>query len=598
MFKRTTKLRFRRAFKSRKRRVEDITFTADDRIERHFFRRLNRLSQVRRFVSTWVFFLLLLIGGVVTQNELLANQFLTNKPRSGGTINEGIVGTLTNANPVYATGAADTAVSKLIFSSLFKYNQDGRLIPDLAEKYAVNAKADEFIVSLKKDVLWHDKTVFSADDVIFTYALIQNPDARSPLFTSWQGIIIEKVDQNTVRFKLPNSLGSFPYSLTNGIVPKHKLEKIEISQLRSDPFNTTEPVGTGPFMFSALEVAGTTVEDRRQIVFLEANNDYYIGVPELDNFILSIYPGAEQLITALRSGDIDAATGLEKTPDNLPDSFKFNEYNIPLNGQTMVFFKTSEGVLADVLVRRALVHAANPIEVLKTLPYPALLATSPLLRSHVGYAKDIQQLPYDAATSKKILDDAGWVPDPMREGIRKKGNDHLTFELTTLDTTDFINAAATLKKQWNAIGVEVDVQTKSSEELEQIISPQQHAYQALLYGIAVGNDPDVFVFWHSSQADRRSARLNFSEYKSTVADNALEAGRTRTEPLIRTAKYRPFLEAWRNDAPALGLYQPRYYYIARNSLYGFEAKQLNSAVDHYNNVHKWTILTEKQPTLK
>lgn len=265
-----------------------------------------------------------------------------------------------------------------------------------------------------------------------------------------------------------------------------------------------------------------------------------------------------------------------------------------LNGQNMVFFKTSEGVLADPVVRQALVHGANTLEVLASLPYPALPVTSPLLRSHVGYAADVRQRAYDEAAAKKLLDDGGWIPDPAQEGLRKKGDVYLKFELTSLDSPEYIAVANVLKMQWNKLGAVVNILPRSSDELGQIVSPTQHTYDALLYGIAVGNDPDVFVFWHSSQATATSAHLNFSDYKSTAADTALEAGRTRTDAAARAVRYRPFLEAWRQDAPALGLYQPRYYYVARSNLHGMNVRQLNGASDRFGSVHNWTILTERQ----
>ena len=64
---------------------------------------------------------------------------------------------------------------------------------------------------------------------------------------------------------------------------------------------------------------------------------------------------------------------------------------------------------------------------------------------------------------------------------------------------------------------------------------------------------DVYVYWGSNQQ-----AVNFSEYKSAAADESLEAGRTRSNSALRVIKYEPFLQAWQQDAPALGLYQPRF----------------------------------------
>ena len=76
----------------------------------------------------------------------------------------------------------------------------------------------------------------------------------------------------------------------------------------------------------------------------------------------------------------------------------------------------------------------------------------------------------------------------------------------------------------------------------------------LLNAISLGLDPDVYAFWHSSHADPRSVgRLNFSNYFSQAADKSLDAGRYRLEPALRSAKYKPFLQALKDDNQALPL---------------------------------------------
>jgi len=97
------------------------------------------------------------------------------------------------------------------------------------------------------------------------------------------------------------------------------------------------------------------------------------------------------------------------------------------------------------------------------------------------------------------------------------------------------------------------------------------------------------VYWHSSQNDARSNRLNFSEFNNKVADTALEAGRTRIDTELRAVKYKPFLQAWHQNNPALGLYQPRYLYMTQGTVYGMKTHTLNSETDRFTNVHNWQI---------
>src|SRR5262249_19058317 len=94
-----------------------------------------------------------------------------------------------------------------------------------------------------------------------------------------------------------------------------------------------------------------------------------------------------------------------------------------------------------------------------------------------------------------------------------------------------------------------------------------------------------------SQTDPRSpVRLNYSQYAAgATVDAALEAGRTRLDPSLRAVKYQSFLQAWKNDAPALELYQPRFLYITRGAVDGLGEAPINSDSGSLFNVHNGQI---------
>src|SRR4051812_11781086 len=105
---RLVKLRFRRRLRKGQQQVEDLGQQAEQQIEEHLFRRFTRLIRVRRFVAGWLLLMGLLIGGLVAQNILLSNYFQKVSAVPGGIYNEGVLGTFTNANPLYATSDVDT----------------------------------------------------------------------------------------------------------------------------------------------------------------------------------------------------------------------------------------------------------------------------------------------------------------------------------------------------------------------------------------------------------------------------------------------------------------------------------------------------------
>ena len=582
----TTKHRFKRRFRSKRRQVEGIGVQAEENIEKLFFRRLPRLGDVRRFVATWLLLFLLLIGGVIAQTKSLERHYQAAGPVPGGVFTEGILGTFTNANPLFATGPVDSAVSRLLFSGLLRYNAQNRLTGDLAKQYSVDEDGLTYTVTLRDDLFWHDGKPITAEDVLFTYRTIQHPDAKSPLNASWQGIKVEAADAKTVIFTLPNALTAFPHSLTNGIVPKHLLEGVDIDQLRSIRFNTTSPTGSGPFRWETIEVRGTNPENREEQIGLLPYEQFHRSKPKLQRFIIRTFRDENRLLNSLKKQEINAAVGIESTPDDVDPDF-LQDFNVPLTGQVMAFFKTSQEPLTDDKVRKALVHAIDQSDTITTLGYPVISSRSPLLKSHAGYDPSVLQLTFDKDEANRLLDEAGWMKGD--DGLRKKEGQPLTLRLYSQATSEYTHISRKLQEQWRAVGVDVQVLLQSATDLQQV-TIAQHTYDILLYGIGIGPDPDVFAYWHSSQATVRSGgSLNFSEYKSVNADKALEAGRTRHGDELRSIKYKPFLEAWRNDAPALALYQPRVLYLTRTPIANFDPKTFNTAADRYANIENWMI---------
>lgn len=557
---------------------------AERKADRYFFRRLERIVPVGRFIAVWVALLFFLAGGVVVQALNLSNYYETLKPVPGGVHTEGMLGSFTTANPLYATTPADSSVTRLLFSSLLTYNDKGDLVGDIAKSWQVSPSETEYVVTLNDDIYWHDGQKLTAQDVVFTYKTIQNPDAQSPLFGSWQNIVVSQKDAKTVVFTLSNPLSSFLHSLTNGIVPEHVLKGVKPASLRTAPFNTLTPIGSGPFKWRSVEVRGLNQENREERVALEAYDGYYAGAPKLDGFVIRVFHNQQKMIDEYKELQIDAIAGLPGVPDQLKSDSSLVTYSFPLKAQVMTFFKMSDGVLANINVRQALVQAADPRETIATLSYPTIPVTSPILRGQLGYDATSQQLAFNQAEAKKLLDADGWVLG--KNGVRVKNKVPLSFALYAKNTPEFTRVTTILQKQWRAIGVDTKVVLQDDTEFESTVS--SHAYEALLYGISVGDDPDVYAFWHSSQADVRSMNwLNFSEYKSDVVDEAISAGRTRLDPQLRAIKYKPFLDAWRADAPALGLYQPRYLYISHGQVYGLNEHAISSQTERFSNVTNW-----------
>jgi peptide/nickel transport system substrate-binding protein len=294
------------------------------------------------------------------------------------------------------------------------------------------------------------------------------------------------------------------------------------------------------------------------------------------------------MLAAYRNHDLSAMAGLTTVPKNISDISETQIHSLKLNAATMVFFKTSSPALADVSVRRALIQAIDQTAVLKQLDYATRPVKSPFLQGQVGYNATYNQAAFNPEQAKAGLAAAGYVAGPA--GILQKGDQKLIFDLYTDDNAEYTKVAQYLSKEWRKLGIVARVNALPAEDLKNTLAG--HTYDAVLHVISIGTDPDVFVYWDSSQTDIRSVnRLNFSEYKSSAADASLQAGRSTVDNALRVVKYQPFLKNWQQDAPALGLYQPRYIYVTRGEVYGLSERSINASVDRLSNVDNWMIRT-------
>ncbi len=583
--------RWRRVFLRRRRDAVELGQQADQQIERLLLRRFDRLLSVKRFVILWVLLFVLLLVATVFQIRALSSYYQSLQPVPGGIYSEGLVGKFSNANPIYAASSVDLALSHLTFSGLLKYDKQNQLTGDLAESWSQGPAPTHYTVRLKEGVQWHDGKFFSADDVVFTYKTIQNIQSQSPLYNSWQDIKVSKQDDFTVNFDLPNAISSFPYTLTNGILPEHLLKQTPPSELRSASFNVN-PVGTGPFSWKFLEIIGTPGKDFQQRISLTAFNHYFGGQPKLDGFNIIAFFDEQQAFDAFKKKQVNALAGLEAIAPELSKDKSVQVYTTPVTSAVMAFFNTSRSILGELNVRRALVSGIDRLQLVNLNSHSVKLVDSPLLRGQLGYDPAVVEPPFDEARANQLLDEAGWVRGP--QGYRLKNGQVLQLRLHSQNTREYTLTSQYLQVKWGELGIKLDAQYHDSDDLQGSIIAN-HDYDILVYAINIGVDPDVFAYWDSSQASISSqGHLNLSEYKSTTADQALEGARTRSDPDLRSIKLKPFLSSWVNDAPALALYQPNFLYITRGPVFDYERQATNSSADRFYNVNNWMIRTERQ----
>jgi peptide/nickel transport system substrate-binding protein len=564
------RFKFQRQLRRWRRDVRLLRAWATNYLERHIWGRWRRLGRVRRFLLVWWGIMAVGLFGVISQSRGLGRYYLVPRPLPGGIYSEGVVGKVQLVNPILADSSAAADCARLVFSGLTRHGPGRRLEPDLATSWTVSPDGQTYTFKLRRGVYWHDGVPFDSFDVVFTLIAIQNPDSRSPLAASWQGVTAEALDDATVVFRLPNPLASFLDFTTVGIIPRHLLESINPSALRAAAFNQ-QPVGTGPFKFKAW------LPGELQLV---ANPNYHAGQPQLDAFTVRWYETGGQLLEAYAKHQL---TGLGRVePKDLPSLDKFPNLRrsiFSLANQTDLFFKTSSPALADRAVRQALAQGIDRSGLIaRALNSQASPLVEPILPGQLGYSLKFKPPGYNPREAERVLQGKG-----------------LKLTLVTRRGSEYEAVADDIRQQWQRLGVTVDVVAVDLAQLQQsYIKPRR--YDVLLYGINIGADPDVYAYWHSSQAD--DPGLNLSQYKSSVADKALETARVVTDPEIRVGKYQAFLAAWAADVPAAVLYTPDYVYAVADNVQGIKVHELVEPADRFYGVERWTVRQKLVPRMR
>lgn len=543
--------------------------------------------------GAWLLAIAALIVAAVWQSTQFSALYSADIPAEGTTYTEGVVGAVDNLNPIFASTPAEKAVSRLTFASLFYTDKRSTPQPELVDQYAMDQSGKIYTMALRKDARWHDGVPITARDVVYTFGVIKDADTHSQLYSSWRNIAVEQVDDYTVRFTLPAPYTPFLNALTVGILPEHMLSKVRPSELRSHAFSRSPTVGSGPFVFRDVRTIGDNKKSQ-SIVRLDANENYFLGTPKLSHFQLHAYGSREDLVNAFRTQEV-AAIGDESNAqlEDLNDRTGAVRTDSPLYNAVYAFLRTNSEMLKDVRVRNALLQATDQPAILKQLSGRAQPVVGPLLSGQLGFDPALQQAPTNLDAANKLLDEAGWKAGP--DGKRARDGQPLKLQLVTLSSGDFPAIAQTLMNQWARVGVTFDSQLVRPDDIQQnAIIPR--AYDVLIYELAIGADPDVYAYWHSSQATDRG--FNLSEYKSAQADDALDSARSRSDLALRTAKYRTFIQRWLADVPAVGLYRPNLTYIHTKGVTSFEPRNLGDPIDRLENVRFWSASKVRlRPTL-
>ncbi len=524
------------------------------------------------------------------------SSFMVTIPVRGGTLTEGVVGTPRFINPVLAISDADKNLSVLVYSGLVRHspNENAGVMKDLANNISISKDQLTYTAHIRPDALFQDGVRVTADDVLFTIQKIQNGALKSPLFGDWSGVVVEKMDEETVSFNLKKPYAPFISNLTVGILPKHIWKNVTDDEFSFSQFNIL-PIGSGPYKIKTVERNSGGIPNYYN---LETFTGVVGTIPFIENLIFKFYSNQTDLLNAYSAGDIESMAGISALEASNLKKAGANIVSSPLSRIFGVFFNQGRSkVLMDKVVRQALDLSAPKEEITATIlhgygtpidgPFPAgLFSWSDDRSLDTDYADRL-------ASAQDILKKAGWIKNDKTGVLEKKsksGTLVLSFSISTGNTPELKAVGDLLKEAWGKLGAKVDVLVFETSDLNQnVIRPRK--FDALLFGEVINRNADVYSFWYSKE--RNDPGLNIALYANSTVDKLLDHVRSVKDMDSLEKDARAFDKEIKNDIPAVFLYTPDFIYVVPKKVENINLGKLSTTQDRFQDIRHWYIETNQ-----
>jgi len=479
------------------------------------------------------------------------------------------IGDARRLNPVIANDSASGTINDQIFNGLVKYDKDIKLIGDLAERWDVSPDGRTITFHLRRGVEWHDGAPFTAEDCLFTYQKLMDPKVATPYSSSYMDVAkANVVDKFTFRVTYKEPFSPALESWSMGVIPKHLLDG---KDLNTAEFNR-KPVGTGPYKLKEW-IAG-------QKIVLEANDRYFEGRPNIDQYIYRVIPDSSTMFQELLSGGVDMM-GLNplqylRKSETRRIKENYRKFRYPANAFTYLGYNLASPVFSDKKVRQALAYAIDRQSiidgVLMGLGQPC---TGPFSYVSWAYNPKIRPYPYDPERAKRMLEEAGWK-NMNSDGVREKDGRPFQFTiLTNQGNGERIKASEIMQQNFKKVGIDAKIRVMEWQAfLEQI---DKRSFDAIILGWSMSRDPDLYDIWHSSKT--KKGEYNFIGYKNAEVDRLLVAGRRTFDVEKRKKIYYRIHDILADEQPYAFLYVPDATPIVHKRFKGIEVAPLGIMYD-------------------
>lgn len=292
---------------------------------------------------------------------------------------------------------------------------------------------DQMVVIFKMidGLLWSNGDPLTADDSVYNFELVSDPDTVTDKSTVERTTSYEAVDDSTTVWTgLPGYIDEVYF--TNFFTPMpRKLWQEELGYSAADLIDAEEssrmPMGWGAFILTEW-VAGDHITAVKNPNYFRASE----GLPNVDKVIYRFVTDANAALAQLISGECDIVTQDGSMADQALLLLKLEQQKVlnPVFVTDTHWEHVDFGIIpapdydrqdffGDIRTRQAIAHCLDRQTVIDTILYGrSIVIDNYIPPEHPLYNPDIKTYPYDPTAGEALLEDAGWV-DSDGDGIRK-----------------------------------------------------------------------------------------------------------------------------------------------------------------------------------
>jgi peptide/nickel transport system substrate-binding protein len=289
------------------------------------------------------------------------------------------------------------AIYRSVFDQYIGQKPNLSFEPGLITGWGWNDDKSKVWMDVRQNVVWHDGTPLTPEDVIWTIQREGKPDGGNPVSFIWAGIGNFKVDGHRITADVVQYdpvIFKWMAFLTGYVLPKAYYEKVGPQGFEK------APIGTGPYMVDAYE--------GNAYLRLKANPKYWGGKPAFETVVFKFVPDATSRVAEIESGSSDVTLEVPyEEYDRLRVKAGLKGECKPISDIAQIFI-TNGGVMDDKNVRLAMCHAVDKETIVKRLlrGYGVPIATLEA-PEYAAFDPSIK-VAHDPALAKKLLAASGF----------------------------------------------------------------------------------------------------------------------------------------------------------------------------------------------